>query len=56
MTAAKPAAKPGSIPEQVTELDASWLSEALSARYPEARVASVELVAQSQATNAHARL
>jgi aminoglycoside phosphotransferase (APT) family kinase protein len=49
-------AQPGTIPGRAGEIDADWLTEALSSRYPEARVANVEVVERTQATNAHARL
>lgn len=44
------------IPATAEEIDAAWLTRALSARHPGVRVAGVELVERHEATNAHARL
>jgi hypothetical protein len=44
------------IPRSAAEIGAEWLTQALQARHPGARVDEVELVAQTEATNAHARL
>ena len=44
------------IPATPDEIDATWLTEALSERHPGARVAAVEVVERHEATNSHARL
>jgi Ser/Thr protein kinase RdoA (MazF antagonist) len=46
----------GSVPESADAIDPAWLSDALAARHPGARVSSVEVVERHEATNAHARL
>jgi aminoglycoside phosphotransferase (APT) family kinase protein len=44
------------LPATADEIDAAWLTQALGARYPQVRVARVEVVERHEATNAHARL
>ena len=44
------------LPESADEIDAAWLTEALSERHPGVRVARVEVVERHEATNGHARL
>lgn len=56
MSGGAPGAGAGSIPERALDIDAEWLEEALSARHPGTKVTSVDLLGESQATNAHARL
>ena len=46
----------GPLPATAAEIDAAWLTDALSERYPGVRVAAVEVVGTTEATNAHARL
>jgi aminoglycoside phosphotransferase (APT) family kinase protein len=44
------------IPEHSDEIDAAWLTDALSERHPGVSVARVEVVESHEATNSHARL
>ena len=44
------------LPIKPEEIDAAWLTEALTERHPGVRVADVEVVEFHEATNAHARL
>src|SRR5262245_17681770 len=44
------------LPATADEIDAAWLTGALSARHPGVRVAGVEVVERHEATNGHARL
>ena len=44
------------LPATADKIDAAWLTQALGARYPQVRVARVEVVERHEATNAHARL
>lgn len=44
------------LPTTPDEIDAVWLTEALSARHPGVRVAEVEVVARREVTNTHAQL
>lgn len=44
------------IPERPEQIDAAWLTTALSHRHPGVAVSSVEVVERHEATNAHARL
>ena len=44
------------IPDQPDQMDAAWLGEALSKRFPAARIESVEIAASVQGTNRNTRL
>ncbi|MEM7409365.1 MAG: aminoglycoside phosphotransferase family protein [Myxococcota bacterium] len=45
-----------SIPDRAADIDAAWLGAALAERHPGVRVGAVEIVEQTDGTNAHARL
>jgi aminoglycoside phosphotransferase (APT) family kinase protein len=44
------------VPNDASEIDADWLTEALQERHPGARVRSVEIAERAEVTNAHAWL
>ena len=45
-----------SLPTRPTDIDAAWLTEALAARHPGARVSRVDVLERHEATNTHCRL
>src|SRR3954447_10773503 len=46
----------GPLPATAADIDPSWLTAVLAERYPGVRVATVDVVGTTEATNAHARL
>src|SRR3954462_13382590 len=46
----------GPLPPTAADIDPQWLTTALAERYPGVRVATVDVVGTTEATNAHARL